>query len=205
MVEQKQDLGGIYALLTVVAVFSLVAMIGSLSSHNGGVSDQIQSLSSQVSSLNFPTASDIASKVNVPAAPEVNVPVFKSDEKVNEVWLKVYAPEISTLKSNAKNDGLAEVQKDNYDVLKDFLKANIDDFNKLKSVSVDNSSVEVSELGIADGSDKVAEVSYKLKVKYTLKTGTVGTVYKDFVEAEEVVTYNEGDFSDSQVDLTYSM
>ena len=202
MVEQVK-LGGIYTLLSVAVLFSLLAMVGSFSNHGTDMSNQLQSLSQQVSSLNIPSASEIASQVKVP---EVKLPEFKSNEKVNEVWLKVYEDNISTLKSNAESDGLAEIKKDNYKVLKDFLSVNIGHFDELTTpVEVVNDSVRVKELGVVDKSDKVAKVSYRLKIEYTLKTGTVGVSYMDFVDADELVTYNEGDFSNSSIDLTYSM
>jgi len=147
--------------------------------------------------LSIPTAQEIASKIDV-QAPDT--------EKVEDIWENVYQDKIAELKEYAYNDTVKELEEDDYEALVDFLEENIENFDELISVYEDEDETEVTviNLGLEEEEDKVAEVEMELKIKYTLKEGE-DTSYRDRVKLSSIVTYDEGDFDDEKVKLSFSM
>jgi uncharacterized protein YozE (UPF0346 family) len=129
--------------------------------------------------------------------------VVPDNEKINDLWEDLHKDKITLLKDTAYDDALAELEDDDYEKLVDYLKTTIEDFDELKDVDVVKYEVNVVNLGLKEDEDKVAEVTFKLKVYYTLKDG-VDELFKKTVYAKAVVTYEEGDFDDVDVAFTFT-
>jgi len=162
-----------------------------------------KALDAKLASLDVPSAQEIADLIVIPDAPEVVVPEFKSDEQVKDLWEDLYATEISDLEDNAECVATDELEDDDFEVLEDYLKANIEGFDELKDVDYEDVDVKVLELGLEEDEDKIAEVVFELKVKYNLEEGQ-STTYKKVVFVTANVVFEEGDFDEEQVDLTFA-
>jgi len=135
--------------------------------------------------------------VNNTVVKEVQVPQVVQDKDVFE---KVYEDEIDTLEDNAQNDSEDEVSEDNYEVIVDYLEDTINNFDEVEDVNLDDSEAQYLELGLEEDEDKVAEVTLEYLVEYTLKEGET-TTYLKLVTVTATVTYDEGDYSDEEVEL----
>ena len=148
--------------------------------------------------VNVPTAEEIASLIDVP----------ESDAKyAKDLWEEHYDTEINTLKQEAYDAVIAELEDDDNEVIDDWFTDNVDDFNKIKSVSYsdfdeDETNVEVLQYGLEDEEDKEAVVTLEMKVKYTLREGAVETL-RMYMDVEGNVVFDEGDFGDEEVELTF--
>lgn len=215
MVEQTK-LGGVYAFLTLVAILSLVAMIGSYSHPDSDISSQLQDLQNQVGALSIPSATEIASEVNVPSAPEVTIPEFKSDEKVNNLWCSLFGYNISVdnFKEVVKNAVITKFDKD------DAIDALNDDYRLVGSFELDSNKTEIADVEIGDWKcdkytftddhkNKTATVTLTYDFKYNIVGNPIGDVYEGTLTVTGTYTqnYNEDDeaYENSEVDLTYSM
>jgi len=197
------------------AALILVVLIAGLFIVSGNLNKAIE----EKQTVNVPSAQEIADLIVIPEFPEFEAPVyeapvFESDEQVSDLWKDLYSVEIAELELNAEENATTELQDlideaidDSDGDFYDFLKANIEGFDELKSQTDDAEDaeieVEVIELGLEEDEDKVAEVVFELEVKYTLESGVVQK-YKDDVIATASVVYEEGDFGDEEVDLVFA-
>jgi hypothetical protein len=136
----------------------------------------------------------------------VTVPEFTENEKVNDLWENLYSDQIDELETEAYNVAVSELEKKEFRSLENFLKEGITDFDELKSVSnyeLDDCDVNVVNLGLDEDEDKVATVSCDLKVKYSLLEGSDND-FKKKVKSEATVTFDQGDFSDEDVEIVFA-
>ena len=196
------------------AALILVVLVAGLFIVNGNMKNSIESEFSNFEVPVAPTAQEIANLIVVPVAevPEYEVPVFESDNKVDDLWKDLYSVEIAELELNAEENAtteleilIEEAEDDSDGDFYDFLKANIEGFNELKNVYFDSEDVEVTivELGLEENEDKVASVVFELDVRYNLEEGQV-TRYKEKVIATANVVFEEGDFGDEEVNLVFA-
>jgi len=191
------------ALILVVLIAGLFIVSGSL---NKAIDER--------QTVYVPSAQEIADLVVIPEFPEFEAPVyeapvFESDEQVSDLWKDLYSVEIAELELEAEDaatleleDLIDEAENEEDGALYDFFVANIEGFDELKNVYIEEVEVEIVELGLED-EDKVAEVVFELEIKYTLESGVVQK-YKDDVFATANVVFEEGDFSDEEVDLVFA-
>lgn len=145
-------------------------------------------------------ATEVAGKISVP---EVTVPEFKSDEKVQDLWEDLYADEIDGLETEAYDVAVSELEDHDYKALEKYLEANVEGFDELENVDVKDYEIKVINLGLDEDEDKVAVVEFELKVKYSLLEGADDD-FKKTVYANATVTFDEGDFSDEDVELVFA-
>ena len=191
----------------------LVVLVAGLFIASGSIKDAIEEKSDVV----VPSAQEIADLVVIPevVVPEWEAPVipeFESDNKVNDLWEDLYSGVIAVLKGNATEDAEAELEdlineaeKEEDGDLFDFLKLNILNFDEVDDVDFEEEDVEVTvlELGLEDKEDKVAQVVFELEVTYTLTEGPSNDYYEKTVFATANVVYEEGDFGEEDVELSF--
>ena len=152
-----------------------------------------------------PTAAEIAALVPVPTIPAIVMPEFESDDMVLDLWEDLYADEIEELETEAYNIAVAEFEDDDYAILEEWFKDNedIEGFDKLKDVDIDDYEVTIIDLGLGEDEDKIAEVFFELDVRYTLEEG-VAQRLKMKLDATASVVFEEGDMEDSDVEFTFN-
>jgi hypothetical protein len=214
---EKKDNKLLYVLigLCVLLVISMFAFGSSLSNANKTDSAKLASLETKINSIpsglttadvQSVVASEIA-KIPAPTAAvstptEVNLDV--DVQKLNQIWEKEYSAEIEVLEDaadEAANEELG-VLEDNED-LEDFFKAGFPGLDEILSVDVKDTHTTVLALGLEEDEDKVVEIVYDLKVKYTLEEGADDTL-KKLVTATVKVTFNEGDLEDEDVEVIFA-
>jgi hypothetical protein len=173
---------------------SLETKINSIPS--GLTTADVQSVvASEIAKIPAPTAA-----VSTPTEVNLDVDV----QKLNQIWEKEYSAEIEVLEDaadEAANEELG-VLEDNED-LEDFFKAGFPGLDEILSVDVKDTHTTVLALGLEEDEDKVVEIVYDLKVKYTLEEGADDTL-KKLVTATVKVTFNEGDLEDEDVEVIFA-
>jgi len=203
---EKQN-GLLVTMLVILAVLSLITTFVSLGSRVNE-QDLANKVTAQVISQipaqdPVPTAAEIAALITVPSAPEVNVPEFKSDSHVQDLWEDLYADEIDELETEAYDVAELELVDHDYKLLTRWLEENIEGFDELKDVDVEDYEINIIELGLDEDEDKIAEVVFELEIKYTLNEGEA-TKYKKDVLATATVTFDEGEWNDEDVELVFA-
>lgn len=206
--EEKSGL--IVVLIAVAVVLSLVTMlmiggIGSVDEEalkNEITTSVLEGMPAQL------TAEELAALIVVPAAPEVIIPKFKSNERLDDLWENLHSEDIEELETEAYNVAEFELEDDDYDLLVKWLESEIEGFDELEDVDVEDYEITVVELGLeeeglGDNEDKVATIVFELEVEYTLESGIVQD-YKMQVLATATVVFDEGDFSDEDVELVFA-
>jgi len=190
----------IAAFFCVVLFFALLVVSANLTVQNNQLKAQIAGLEVQSGYLG-PSAQEIADLIVVPG---VEVPEFKSDEKVSEVWDKLYESEVLFLEAKALEVALAELVEQEEDELLDFLEDNIEGFDELVSLVEDDDDreVKVLNLGLDDEEDKEMEVLLEFRFKYNLKEGEDDD-FKDRLYVKSLVSYDEDDGYEAE--LVYSL
>ena len=196
-------------LIVALAVLNLVGFFV-LGSHQGvdeqALADKVTAqVISQIPEVEpVPTAAEIAALITVPTVPEVTIPEFKSDEKVNDLWKNLYAENISKLETEAYDVAVNELEDHDYRLLTRWLESNVVGFDELDTpVNIHDFEVNVVELGLDEDEDKIATVEFELKVRYSLLEGTDDD-FKKTVKATATVTFDEGDFSDEDVEIVFA-
>ncbi len=150
--------------------------------------------------ISIPTAEEIGANINV------NVDTSKTDD----LWDVMFGGCTRTLENAAESDVMSEIDMDD---LKDFIEDSIEDFDRFVSnpaIDDDETEVEVVALGQCtiystefgeDDEDKSAEVTLVYDFKYEDETDN--TEHKGSVTVTGTVVYDEGDFSDEDVELSY--
>jgi len=183
----------------------IVAML-LFSSAFSGLKSDVNSLQRQVNDLEVASAEEIASLVVLPEMPAVDVPEFKSDQKVDELWDELFNEQVEALEAEALALALAQVDKEEDDELEDWLKVEFPGFDELLRFSEDEDEreVEVLNLGLDDEEDRHVQVLFEFKIKYDLEEG-VADDYKDRVYVTADVYYDEDDEELKCEDLIYSL
>jgi len=158
--------------------------------------------------VTIPTAQEVADLVVIP---DTTV----STEKSDQVWELIFGNCADDVKSNAESDVEAEVNADNKEDLKDFIEDSIEDFDKFQgSLILDNDETETDvtafgycpvgtvEIG-EDDDDKSATVTLVYDFRY--ENTEDDTEHKGSVIVTGTVVYDEGDFSDEDVELSYAI
>ncbi len=152
------------------------------------------------------TAAEIAALIVVPEAPgvpEFDVPEFKSDSYVKDLWEDMYSYEIEELETGAYDVAVEELEDHDYKDLANWLESLIEGFDELEDVDVEDYEINIIDLGLDEDEDKAAEVVFELEVEYTLKEGVVED-YKKKVIATASVVFDEGVFNDEDVELVFA-
>ena len=79
-----------------------------------------------------------------------------------------------------------------------------DELDKADEKSIEDVDVEVTALGLKEDTDKCATVTFDLEVEYGLEEGVRHEFEKDMVVVFDVC-YEEGDFTDEEVELVSIM
>jgi len=204
---ENQNNGLLYGLLAVAVILCLITTFAVM---NNRVDEQAlaNKVTAQVISQipepdPVPTAAEIAALITVPSAPEVTVPEFKSDEKVQDLWEDLYADEIEELETEAYDVAEIELEDHDYKLLTRWLEEQIEGFDEIEDVDVEDYEINIIALGLDEDEDKIAEVVFELEVEYSLEEGP-SYDYKKDVLATATVTFDEGDFDDEDVELVFA-
>lgn len=146
-----------------------------------------------------PTADEIATAV----ADKFVMPEYTPGEKEQEIWEKLYESDIEEIEDEAYDVAYDEVRDNQYHALEKWLKANIEGFDEMGTVTFVDDDTTVTQLGLNEDEDKEATVEFELSVEYTLKEGLVGD-YKKTVMATADVLFVEGDYTDEEVEVVYA-
>jgi hypothetical protein len=203
----EKNIGLLVGLISVLGVLSLITLFiaGSGKIDQQALSDKItaQVISKIPAPEKVPTAAEIAAQIVVPSAPEVIIPEFKENEKVNDLWKNLYADQIEELETEAYNVAELELKDHDYKLLTNWLEANVVGFDEIDSVTIKDYDINVVELGLDEDEDKIATVNFELKVRYTLLEGSDDNLKKT-VNATATVNFDKGDFSDEDVELVFA-
>jgi predicted outer membrane lipoprotein len=158
-----------------------------------------------VDQIDVPTAAEIAAEIPPVEIPEVTLPDpgVMDNEKIDDLWEDLYADEIEEIEEAAYDHALAELEDDDYEILFDWLEAQIEGFDELEDVDVEDYEIEVANLGLEEDEDKEAVIEFELEVEYTLLEG-MNIDYKKQVLATATVLYEEGDFDEEEVNFVFT-
>ena len=197
-------------LVTLVAVLVAINLIGFFAMGARLQTVDEQELSDKVTAqvigqIDIPTASEIAAEIPPVVIPEVVIPEPKevNSDRIDDLWEDLYETEIEELETEAYDVAELELEERSYRLLTKWLEANIEGFDELKDVDVDDYKVKVIELGLEEDEDKIAEVVFELKIRYTLSEG-VAQKYKKNMIATANVFFDEGVYSDEEVELIFA-
>ena len=186
-------------------IVCIVLVAGFSITGNGISEDKVKDIvADEMSKLSIPTAEEISSGIIVPSIPEFEIPEFKADEKVNDLWENLYSAVIEEIKEYAELDAQTELEDEEFEALEDYLKLNIVNFDEIEYVDFEEVEIEVLNIGL-DEEDKVAEVVFELEVEYTLTEGPINDVFEDTIFVTASVVYDEGDFEEEEVELTFAL
>lgn len=201
--------------LCILMVAGLIMNLFTLANNNTEVTVDENAIALRVAeSINIPSAEAIGQnvQVNMPdvvipniSMPEVIMPKQDLDgDKLDDLWEDLHGEDIDELEDNAYDVVIDELENRDYKELEKFLEESIDGFYELENVNEDEDETEVTviELGLDDDEDKEAEVYLEIKVKYTLIEGEDVT-YKKIIKVNSNVIFEEGDFQDEEVTLTF--
>ena len=198
---------GLLVFLVVVSVFVSIVGWAVIGSHQVDQEALSKDVTAQVIAglpvaepVVVPTAAEIAALVVIPT---VDVPEFESDSKVLDLWENQYSVEIDELEAEAYDVAELELEDHDYKLLVKYLEASIVGFDELKNVDVEDYEVTIVELGLEEDEDKVAEIEFDLKVKYVLEEGATERLKKNIL-LTATVSFDEGDYTDSDVELIFN-
>lgn len=203
MAETQKSFTPLYVLLAISLVLSAVVLIALPKGvDETALADKVtaQVISQIPAPEPVPTAAEIAAEIKVP---EVTVPEFKSDQKVDEVWKEVYSDEIDELNTEAYNVAVDKLSDHDYRLLEKYLEANVADFDELETTTIKDYEVTAVNMGLKTDEDKVATVDFTLKARYTLLNGDSDD-QKKTLHAIATVTFDKGDYSDEDVEIVFS-
>ena len=154
------------------------------------------------------TAEEIAANVVIPGldVPEWDIPEFKGEKMVEDLWEDMYSDEIDEIESEVEYYAMEELEDHDYKVIVKYMMVLIEEIDEDSiDVYVDDWEVTVTELGLEEDDDKSARVTYEIEVDYEVRVEseygyTIEDYSKDLVVTYDV-TFDEGDFSDEEVEL----
>ena len=197
-------------LVTLIVVAALVNLAGLIILGANQVDEQAlkESITAQISEEIAkipagPTAAEVAALVPKVEIPEWEVPEFKSDSYVKDLWEDLYADNISELEDEAYDVAVEELEDRDYKDLERYLEENIEGFDELRNVNIDDYEITIIELGLDEDEDKVVEIVFELKVRYVLDEGVVERLKKNVI-ATAIVSFDEGDLNDEDVELVFA-
>lgn len=195
-------------LISLVVLVGLLSIVGIFLSVSNSVDEDV--LSSKVTAqvieqINIPTAAEVAALVPAVDLSALVIPEPKevNSDRIDDLWNDLNEDEIDELEAEAYDVAELELEDRDYKALEKYLEAEIEGFDELRSVDIDDYEVTVIELGLEEDEDKVAEVVFELKVKYTTEEGQVGRL-KMNVLATATVLFDEGDFDEEDVELVFA-
>jgi len=200
---EKENL--LITLIVLVGILSIVSMFLVV----GNQVDE-QALSDKVAAqvlgqIEIPTAVEIAAEIPEVVIPAITIPEPKevNSDRIDDLWENLYEDEIEELEAEAYDVAEIELEDRDYKALEKYLEANIEGFDELKDVDVDDYKINVIELGLKPDQDKVAEVVFELEIKYTLEEGEATRFKKDITATANVV-FDEGDYNDEDIELIFA-
>ena len=206
----KENNKALLILLTIGVVVGLIVSFFTLAAVKSVQVDEDQIVRDVVNQIGrMPTPAEVAAlvpKVDMPAMPEVimpEIPEFKSDEKVKDLWEDMYSAEIFEIENFTYVYAIEVLEDDKYEELVEFLEENVENFEELEDVDVEDFEVEVISLGLKKEEDKVAQIVFEIEVEYSLYDGPVQD-YRDHLLVTADVVYDEGDFDDEDVEMVYA-
>jgi hypothetical protein len=137
--------------------------------------------------------------------PNVTIPEMKvenaDNELLNDFLEEEFSEEYSAIEDNATHYATEELEDDDYEVIVDYLKESVEGLDEDKvDVSIDDVDTTVTKLGLDEDEDKRARVEFEVEVEYELEEGVRDEFEKDLVVTYDVL-FDEGDFSDEEVEL----
>jgi len=138
----------------------------------------------------IPTATDIASAIQIPDVTEAN-------KQLQEIWDELYSDEVEELENEAID--VCEAEFDWADV-EDLLEAEFGDITEIEYVDFDedNREITIKNLGLDDEDDRKVEIKGYFRVSYLPEEGEQVEVI-DKVYGTCLVTSDEGEL---EADLT---
>lgn len=192
-------------LILLVAGLSLVSIIVSMGNdiNEQALSDKITA--QVIGQINIPTASEIAAEMPETVIPNITIPEPKevNSDRIDDLWEDLNNEKIEELEAEAYDVAELELEDRDYELLTQWLEDGIEGFDELEDVDVDDYEINVIELGLEEDEDKVAEIVFELEVEYTLKEGVVQDYKKDVI-VTVTVSFDEGDFTDEDVELIFA-
>ena len=186
--------------MLVLLVSGLVNM-GMVYNMESGVSEE--EMQNALDNVQVPSAQEIADLVVVPEMKEIEVPEFKGESMVMDLWKSLFSEEYAELEGHAYNDSVYELERRGYRDLVNWVESNIEGIDEVEDVDVDDYEVEVVELGL-DDEDKVVRIVFEVEVEYTLVDGPSNDEYDKDLLVTAYVVYDEGDYSDEEVEFVYA-
>ena len=197
-------------LITLVVLVALLSVVSIFMVANNKVDEN--ALANKVTAdvkaqIDVPTADEIAAKIVIPEVviPEITVPEPKevNSDRIDDLWEDLYGDKIDELEAEAYDVAELELEDRDYKLLTRWLEDSIIGFDELRSVDIEDYEYTILELGLEDEEDKVVEIVFDLKVKYVLEEGAAEKLKKNVV-ATALVTFDEGDYSDEDVELVFA-
>lgn len=200
---------GVWAVAALVLVgmiiFGLVA--GNFSTKLSDLKSEVNGLETTLNSVQAgPSAQEIASLIVIPNVEMPEVPEFKSDQKVHDLWKKLYGEDVDALEDLALALALDKVDEEKEDELLDYLELEFPGLDDLISFSEDDDErdVIVLDLGIDDEEDQSVRVTLEYKFKYDLKEG-VDDDFKGRLYITANVVWDDDEEELVAEDLIYSL
>jgi len=203
---EKSNSGLLISLIVIAVILSLITMFGVFAITSVDEEALSNKVTAQViGQIEIPTASEIAAEIPPVVIPEIVVPEAKemNNDRIDDLWNDLYETEIEELETEAYDVAEIELEDHDYKLLTQWLEGQIEGFDELRNVAVDNYEINVIELGLDEDEDKIADVVFELKVKYTLDEGQA-TKYKTNVLVTANVLFDEGDYNDEEVNFIFA-
>jgi len=207
--EENNKLLIVLGVLALILIIVSIFMIAGNNVDEQALSDKITAqVNEKISELDVPTAEQLIALMpayEVPEweQPEFDIPEFKGEAMVKDLWKDLYGDEIDELETEAYDVAVLELEDHDYELLVEYLEANIEGFDELEDVDVDDYEVNAIGLGLEEDEDKSAEVVFELEIEYTLIEGVVQD-YKKQLTATANVLFEEGDFDEEDVELVFA-
>ncbi len=192
------------------AVLIIVVLGFAMSVGGGGLSkaDVTKIVSEEVAKIEIPTSENVTIPTAEEIAAFVVIPEVESADNalLNEFLKNEFNETYFEIEAAALKDATDELEKKDYRVVEEYLMTLLAEGEVLDEASIDvdfkdkDVDVVVTALGLNEDEDKSARVTFEIEVEYELEEGARDTFEKDMVVVFDVV-YDEGDFSDEEVEF----
>ena len=196
-------------ILTILCVCVLIVGIGVFATPHVSQEDIDSSIKDALKDLTVPTAEEIVSLIVIPEASEVIIPEVENADNIllNEFLKDQYVNESTEIEDAAFDVAEDEFEDKDYRVVEKYLKTLIGDLildEDSLDVDVDETTAEVTKLGLEDDEDKCATVTFEFTVEYEYSDseGFVDEAER-LLEIEYTICFTEGDFDDEEVEFVF--
>ena len=203
---EKSNNGLLIGLIALAVILSLVTMFGVFAITSVDEEALSNKVTAQViGQIDIPTASEIAAEIPPVVIPAVVIPEAKevNSDRIDDLWEDLYELEIYELETEAHDVAELELEDRDYKLLTKWLEEQIEGFDELRNVNVEDYEVNIIELGLEEDEDKVVEIVFELKVKYVLEEGAAERLKKNVIATANVV-FDEGVYNDEEVNFVFA-